>query len=425
MNASGLSRLGQRTTDPPIAWLMNTALRRPNLISLAAGFTDRESLPVNETRELMDGLLRSASSGRVALQYGSTAGDTDLRRLTGEHLQRLDGTRASPALYSPERMVISGGSQQLLYLLTECLCDPGDLVLVEDPTYFVYLGIVQSHGLECRGIPLVPDGIDLAHLERALDSLTRSGAIRRVKLLYLVSYFQNPTGVSSVWEKKAAALELLGCYEKAAGHPIYLIEDAAYRELRFTGADVPSLLTARRAADRVVYAGTFSKPFATGVRVGYGVMPEALLRVLLRVKANHDFGTSSLLQQLMKRALMTGAYDRHLEVLRARYAHKAAVMVQAIREHFPASVEWDEPRGGLYVWARLPRRVKSGMKSRLFRSALGHDVLYVPGELCYADDPTRPKPDHEMRISFGGASVPDIRTGIARLGATLRELRRF
>jgi 2-aminoadipate transaminase len=97
-------------------------------------------------------------------------------------------------------------------------------------------------------------------------------------------------------------------------------------------------------------------------------------------------------------------------------------MVRAIRQHFPARVEWDEPRGGLYVWARLPNHLKSGMKSRLFRAALRHDVLYVPGELCYAPDPTRPKPNQEMRISFGGASVPDIRTGIARLGATLREL---
>ena len=201
-----------------------------------------------------------------------------------------------------------------------------------------------------------------------------------------------------------------------------MLEDAAYRELRFAGGDVPSLLTAKRAADRVIYAGTFSKPFATGVRVGYGVVPEGLLKVVLRLKANHDFGTSSLLQQLMKRALATGAYDRHLAILRARYARKAAVMVKAIREHFPASVEWEEPRGGLYVWAHLPKTVKTGMKSRIFQAALPHDVLYVPGELCYADDPTRAKPNHEMRISFGGASVPDIRTGIARLGATLHEL---
>ncbi len=422
MNTSGFSRLGQRTAEPPISWLMSTALARPDLISLAAGFTDSESLPVAEARELMGELLGSARSGRMTLQYGTTVGDPGLRRLIGEHLHRLDGPGTPASRYAPERMFVSGGSQQLLYLITECLCDPGDLVLVEDPTYFVYLGIVQSHGLKCRGIPLTADGLDLARLDRTLASLKRTGLIRRVKLLYLISYFQNPTGSTAAWETKAAALEMLRGCERAAGHPIYVLEDAAYRELRFAGDDVPSLLTARRAADRVIYAGTFSKPFATGVRVGYGVLPGELLRTVLRLKANHDFGTSNLLQQLVKRALATGAYHRHLEVLRARYARKSGVLVQAIRRHFPAAVDWAEPRGGLYVWARLPRAVKSGMDSKLFHTALRHEVLYVPGGLCYADDPTRPKPDHEMRISFGGAREPNLRTGIARLGATLHEL---
>ena len=112
----------------------------------------------------------------------------------------------------------------------------------------------------------------------------------------------------------------------------------------------------------------------------------------------------------------------HLGELRARYARKAAVMVQAIREHFPANIAWDEPRGGLYVWARLPKKIKSGAKSKLFQAALAHDVLYVPGELCYAADPTRAKPNHEMRLSFGGASLEDIARGIERLGTVLRTM---
>jgi len=422
MSKASLSRLARRTGEPPISWLMSTALARPNLISLAAGFTDNESLPVNEVRALLEDLLGSARSGRPALQYGTTPGDAALRRLTGEHLCRQDGPKAMAQLYAPERLIITSGSQQLLYLLSECLCDPGDLVLVEDPTYFVYLGILQSHGIESRGIPIDPDGIDLAHLERTLESLKRSGALPRVKLLYLVSYFQNPTGVTTSWARKAAALQLLRRYERAAGHPIYVVEDAAYRELRFAGDDIPSLLAAPRASDRVIYAGTFSKPFATGARVGYGVMPEPLMKAALRVKANHDFGTSNLLQQLLKQALDSGLYDRHLAVLRQRYARKAVVTTRAIRRDFPKSVEWAEPRGGLYVWARLPKAVKSGMRSKLFQTALHHDVLYVPGVLCYADDPSRRKPDHEMRISFGGATLPDLRAGIARLGATLHEL---
>ena len=450
MKTSALSKLGQRTEAPPISWLMQLTLEHPQLISLAAGFTDNESLPVAETRELLNEILGSPKGRRSALQYGTTAGDPHLRRLTADRLLKLDsagGTsfsasarkisdraldvRLAPRLipgaarkfYSPERMLITSGSQQLLYMLTECLCDPGDIVLVEDPTYFVYLGIVQSHGFCCRGIRLEADGIDLSHLEQTLEALRRRGELKRVKMLYLVSYSQNPTGITTSFVKKAAALATLKRFERAAGHPIYLLEDAAYRELRFAGHDVASALAAGAGAEeRVIYAGTYSKPFATGVRVGFGILPEPLLSVVRRVKANHDFGTSNLLQQLICRALASCRYERHLPVLQRRYARKAATMTEAMREHFPAAVRWQEPGGGLYVWAKCPRPVRSGVNSRLFKRALEREVLYVPGELCYADDPARRKPNHEMRISFGNATEADIRAGIARLGRTLGEL---
>jgi len=366
-------------------------------------------------------ILASPKTGRSSLQYGSTQGDPLLRKLTAERLQREDASDAG-RIYSPERLLITHGSQQLLYLVTECLCDAGDIVLVEDPTYFVYLGIAQSHGLRCRGIPLMPDGLDLAALQRTLESLRRSDELKRVKLLYLVSYFQNPSGVTTSFAKKEAALALLRKYERASGHPIYLLEDAAYRELRFAGEDTKSALAVKGFADRVIHAGTYSKPFASGARVGFGLLPEPVFTAAVRAKGNHDFGTANLLQQLLAGALASCRYQAHLPIMRARYAKKAAVMVKAIREHFPAVVRWDEPQGGLYVWASLPPEVKSGVKSKLFRAALGNDVLYVPGELCYAEDPTRPKPNRDMRLSFGGATEADIRRGIARLGAVLCRL---
>lgn len=427
---SALSALGRRTAPPAISWLMSLTLAHPKLISLAAGFTDNASLPVDEARALLDEILSAPRTGRPALQYGSTAGDPLLRELTAKRLSQLDaqadrqvgptnhGRAAWPrGLHlSPDRLLITHGSQQLLYLLTEALCDPGDIVLVEDPTYFVYLGIAQSHGLRCRGVRLLPDGIDLAHLEQVLDGLRRAGELPRVKFLYLVSYYQNPTGYTTCFAKKAAALKLLRRYERFAGHPLYLLEDAAYRELRFAGEDVPSALAAPGGADRVLYAGTFSKPFATGVRVGFGVLPEPVLATATRIKGNHDFGTANLLQQLLARALASGAYERHLAELQRRYAHKARVMTAAIRAHFPADVEWQEPAGGLYVWARAPKRLRTGAKSAFFRSALKREVLYVPGALCYADDHARRKPDHELRLSFGGAGERGLSDGIGRLG---------
>jgi len=401
---------------------MASALARPQLISLAAGFTDNESLPVKDVRCLLEEILGSPRSGQSALQYGTTAGDAALRDLTARRLRSLDAQRSAGRAYSSDRMLITNGSQQMLYMVTEALCDPGDIVLVEDPSYFVYLGILQSHGVRARGVRMEKDGLDLGHLEAVLKALKQSGELRRVKVLYLITYYQNPTGLTTSFAKKAGALKLLEQYERAAGHPIYLIEDAAYRELRFQGEAVKSSLAVQGGRDRVIYSGTYSKPFATGARVGFGLIPEPVLTTVLRIKGNHDFGSSNLLQQLLARALSSGCYEKHLIALRARYAGKAQVMRKALADHFPSEVEWWEPDGGLYFWARLPQHVSSGSKSKFFQKVLARDVLYVPGELCYADDPTRRKPNHEMRLSFGGANEASVRTGIARLGAVARKL---
>ena len=415
--------MGRRTAPPPISWLMKNALSRPKLISLAAGFTDNATLPVIESRKLLDELLRSSKTGQPALQYGTTAGEEPLRQLTAKHLQKLDGSH--DRAHSPERVIITGGSQQFLYMTVEALCDEGDIVLVEDPTYFVFLGILQSRGVRAHGVKLERDGVDLAHLESVLLRLKQSGELRRVKALYLVTYFQNPTGATTALAKKRAALKLLKQFERAAGHPIYLLEDAAYRELRFDhGADVPTALILPGAKDRVIYAGTYSKPYATGVRVGFGLLPEPVYTAVLRIKGNHDFGTANLLQHLLAGALASGLYDRHVAVARKNYARKAAVMKAALAKYFPANVEVWEAGGGLYFWVRLPKGISAGVKSKIFQAALKNHVLYVPGELCYADDPWRRKPANEMRISFGHARAESIRSGIQRLGAVLRKFMR-
>jgi 2-aminoadipate transaminase len=420
MKTFALSELARRTPEPAISWLMKLTLEHPQLISLAAGFTDNDSLPVEETRAVLEKLFSSPRRARPALQYGSTIGDARLRALTVEHVRRCDGGRARANDWF-ERTIVTHGSQQLLYITTEALCDAGDIVLVEDPTYFVFLGIAQSRGLRCRGVKLAENGIDLEELDCVLDALKRRGELPRLKFLYLVSYFQNPTGRTTAFAKKRAALELLRRYERAAGHPIYLIEDAAYRELGFSGEDECSAL-GTPFADRVIYAGTYSKPFATGARIGFGILPKEVFTAVARIKGNHDFGTSNLLQQLMAAALESGAYENHLPALRRRYSAKAAAMTSAMEKHFPKVVQWERPRGGLYVWARLPARLKSGVRSKLFRTALKRDVLYVPGELCYCDDASRAKPNNEMRISFGGAKDAEIAPGIARLGAVINEL---
>ena len=412
--------MGRGTAEPPISWLMRIKLERPRLISLAAGFTDNPTLPVAGSRRLLNELLGDTALGQAALQYGSTAGDATLRKLTVRRIRQLDGNlRGQAATYEASRTVITHGSQQFLYIATEALCDPGDIVLVEDPTYFVYLGIMQSRGVAGRGVRTNRDGIDLGHLEQVLESLKRDGNLPRLKILYLVSYYQNPTSRSTSLRVKAGALELLRRYERAAGHPIYLMEDAAYRELGFAGTPSASALAVKGAADRVIYSGTYSKPFATGVRVGFGILPEELLTPVLRIKGNHDFGTSNLTQQLVRRSLVSGLYGKNLARVQRCYRAKAKAMTDAMGEHLPESAQWEQPEGGLNVWAALPRKVNTGMKSRFFKKVLDRNVLYVPGGLCYVDDPTRAKPSHEMRLSFGAATEVDIREGIRRLGQAI------
>src|SRR5260221_3351312 len=260
---------------------MQTALTRPKLISLPAGLTDNSTLPVEISRKLLNEILRSPKTGQPALQYGIPAGENNLRELTAKHLQKLDGANSQSKGHSADRVMITGGSQQLLYMTLEALCDEGDIILVEDPTYFVFLSILQSRGIKARGVKLERDGIDLAHLEKVLERLKKSGELRRMKALYLVTYFQNPTGATTSLAKKSTALKLLKKFERAAGHPIYLLEDAAYRELSFPGrADLrvspaeqqlrpttpPTALTLPGAAERVIYTGTYSKPYAPGAR---------------------------------------------------------------------------------------------------------------------------------------------------------------
>ena len=202
MKGSALSQLGRRTAEPPITWLMREALVRPGLISLAAGFTDNPSLPVEITRDIMADMLRTGKTGQPPLQYGTTAGDETLRALTARRLAQLDGQSPKAKTYSPSRMMITHGSQQFLYILTEILFDTGDIVLVEAPSYFVYLGIMQSHGIRGRGIHMEADGIDLAHLEATLESLKKSGELPRLKALYLVTYHCNPTVFSLSFAQK-------------------------------------------------------------------------------------------------------------------------------------------------------------------------------------------------------------------------------
>ena len=374
-------------------------------------------------RALLKECCGSPQTGQAALQYGTTAGDATLRRLTASHLHAIDGHPAAARAYAPERMIITNGSQQMLYMMTEALCDPGDIVLVEDPSYFVYLGILQSHGIARAACGWNSDGLDLEHLEKVAgrpEAPRRAAAGKDALSRQLLSESDR---AHDELAKKRAALKLLRQFEQHGGASALPAGGRGLPRAAFRADDdVKSALTLTARSERVIYAGTYSKPFATGVRVGFGLMPEPLLTHGAAHQGQPRFRHVEPAATNARAGTGSRATTRTPGKLRRRYARKARRDAAGAGKHFPEEVEWWEPEGGLYFWARLPeRRVRRAPHPSCSSAALRANVLYVPGELCYADDPTRRKPGNEMRVSFGGAKLAkDIPEGIARLGRVLR-----
>lgn len=420
--ASGLSQRAAAAVEPPISGLMQMALAQPDLISLAAGFVDQASLPVPETQAAIADLLAELPAAHAALQYGSSAGSPRLRRQLLDRFvaENADATAKTPP--SLDQVLITTGSNELLYLLCETLLDPGDIVLCASPTYFVFLGTVAYFQGRSIGIDADREGMLPAALDGRLTQLQRTGELERVKAVYLVSDFENPTGATLPADRRAAIVEIARRWSHGRP-PIYVIEDAAYRELRYEGTDLSSLRAYDDEGETVVVAKTFSKSFSPGLRVGYGLLPPALVAPLLKLKGNLDFGSPNFAQHVLSRAIERGLLDSHLVPLRQAYGEKRQAMLEAAEEHFAPieGVEWNEPDGGLYVWMRLPPEIDAGPNGSLLGRALDEGVLYVPGEFSYPrEGPVAAR--HTMRLSFGVQPAARIRQGMAALARAVRSL---
>jgi 2-aminoadipate transaminase len=411
-----LSAKARRATDPPIAWLLRAAIDQPEIISLAAGLVDQESLPVSEIAECAKELLGD-DQGKAPLQYGTTAGFLPLRH---EICRMLEAQGADKSI-SPEGILLTAGSHQLLHLITDTLINEGDIVLVEDPTYFAYMGTLRAAGANVMGVGLDENGIIPEALERKLRFLKDSAGLERLKLVYLMTYFQNPTGTSLTWERKKRVYETLSTYCDL-GERTFIVEDAAYKELRFEGEDIPYLKSLDRENRSIVLTGSFSKSFSPGLRVGFGWLPQQLLDHVVRQKGNEDFGSSNLCQHLLHRAMASRRYSRHLEMLRARYRRKRDLMLRCIEDHLPSEVKVIRPHGGMFVWASAPAGLDTGSKGEFFAEALRKKVLYVPGEYCYCPEEGIEKPVNKLRLSFGMVTEENIIEGMTRLGEAFREV---
>ncbi len=414
-----LSQRWQWGSKQPISFLMEQAVQNPSVISLAAGLVDQTTLPDTEVRTACDVLLADRTLARQALQYGTTQGAERLRKQLVRHLAQLEQCAPDNLGIAPEQLILTTGSQQLLSLVGEVLLDPGDVALVAAPTYFAFLGTLNGLGARVIPVPADADGMQTDALETELQRLDSAGELSRVKLIYVVSYYENPTGISLSAERRRAVVDIARRWSRH--QPIFVLEDAAYRELRYDGPKPPSVWSFDEDRSTVILAQTFSKSFSPGLRVGFGVVPRELVAPICDRKGNEDFGSANFNQHLLATIFERDLYGGHVQLLRETYRSKRDAMLAAADRHFRnlQGVTWVHPHGGLYVWMSLPAGIATGFESPLFRRATQVDqVMYVPGEVCYAG-PVETRPRHQMRLSYGTQSIEGIDEGMKRLASAV------
>lgn len=361
------------------------------VITLSGGFPAPETFPVGVLGELIGRLL--AADASVALQYSPTQGLASVRDALGARLGLREGRR--PA--DDELMVTSGGVDAL-GLLAKSLLDPGDVVLVEAPTYLGAIMGFTGYQADVRGVRMDRHGLDVD----ALADLLAGGL--RPKLLYTIPDHQNPSGRTMSPDRRVALAAL------AQRYGLLVVEDVAYRELSFTDQRATSLWTL--APDVVVQIGTFSKTFFPGVRLGWAVGPASLIRQMVQAKQNADQCAGALGQRLVEEYLRGGHLDRQLELSRSLYADRWAAMLTALEASMPAGVTWTRPCGGFFSWLTTSPGTDTTLLAARAREA---GVAFVPGVPFYPDG----RGQRELRLSFSRVTPQEIQEGVRRLAALL------
>jgi 2-aminoadipate transaminase len=380
--------------NPSVLRELLKVTERPGIISFAGGLPSPRTFPVEAFATACAKVLRDDAS--AALQYAASEGYAPLREMVAASL---------PWPVDPAQVLITTGSQQGLDLVAKVLIDKGSRVLVETPTY---LGALQAFApMEPRVQSVASDeeGIDIAALQRTLDTLAEQEHAR-ARFLYVLPNFQNPTGRSMSEARRAA---LTRC---AAEQGLPLIEDNPYGELWFD-APPPAPLTARNP-DGCIYLGSFSKVLAPSLRLGYLVAPASVFPKLLQAKQAADLHSPGFNQRVVAEVMKDGFLERHVPLIRALYKAQRDAMLAALTQHMPPEVSWNQPAGGMFLWARLP----AGMDATaLLPKAVDKGVAFVPGTAFYADHADA----RTLRLSFVTASVEEIQRGVAALAAVIEE----
>jgi DNA-binding transcriptional MocR family regulator len=370
---------------------------RPGVVEFAFGEPDPALLPVALVRAAAVGALDRFGPG--AISYGQEEGPPALR----EQIARRTAAREGRAVAADDVLVSGGNSQALDQALT-VFSAPGDVVLVEAPTYSLALGIIRDYPVDVVGVPLDGQGLDVAALDDTMRRLRAEG--RRARLLYTVPTFHNPAGVSLELGRRRRLLEL------ARDHELIILEDDVYRELAYDG-DAPPALWALDPAAPVVRLGSFSKTLAPGLRVGWIDARSDLRERLLACGMVESGGcVSQYAATVVARVLEDGGYDGHILELRAAYRARRDVLVAALREHLPAGCSFHEPAGGFFVWLALPAGLSA---TTLLPFAEARGVSFAPGARFRSDGD-----DRCLRLAFSLYEPQDLADGARRLGEAVR-----
>ena len=367
----------------------------PGVLSLAGGLPNRATFPSEVLDELVMRLVREDAG--IALQYAACEGVPSFRSYLADRQEQQQGRR-------PERaeLIVTSGGMECIALACQSLLDPGDAVAVEAPTYLGALMAFARYEAEVHGIAMDADGLVVEALEERLE------AGLRPKLLYVIPEYQNPTGRTLSLERREALVEL------CRRHGVLILEDVAYREIAFDEGAPPSLWSL--APDVVLQAGTFSKLFAPGVRLGWAAGPPAVIEELAAAKQTTDQCSGALGQRLVEEYGRAGHFERRLPAARELYAAHWRAVERAFERHMPPGCAWSEPTGGFFTWLRLPDGLDAG---ELRAAAVEGGVTYVPGTPFYAGEGGR----DELRIAFSYLGEQELETAVERLAGVIAAAR--
>jgi len=354
------SSLASKMQPSPIRELFKIT-QQPGMISFAGGLPDPAAFPIETFASCADVL---AENGREVLQYSASEGYGPLRAALTELMTRHLGREVPP-----DALLITSGSQQAMDLIARALLDPGDVVVLEAPTYPGTIHCLRNAGARFACIPCDGDGMLVDHLAATVAKCEAETG-RRPKLIYTVPDFSNPTGACMSLARRRRLVEL------AAELEIPVFEDDPYGRVRYAGEPLPNLARLTGAERTVIYASSFSKILAPGVRVAWTVAAPELIRALVLMRQGEDLCTSTVTQALVAEYTRRGLLDSHLGHIIETYAEKAAAMQHGLEEHLPAGrATWHTPDGGFFYWLRFP-----GIKTRrLFDRAIEEKVAFVPG----------------------------------------------